>query len=166
MPLLALTTTISAPIERCFDLARSIDFHLAAARRTQETAIRGRTSGLIEAGETVTWRARRLGVWRQLTVAITAFERPRHFRDAMLDGAFSSMWHDHYFEVREGATVMTDRFDYQAPMGVIGRLADQLFLKKYLHRFLADRAAQLKSCAESDEWRTYCESRPETGVDS
>jgi membrane protein YdbS with pleckstrin-like domain len=42
-----LTETIAAPIERVFDLARSIDLHVKTAGRTQEQAIEGRTSGLI-----------------------------------------------------------------------------------------------------------------------
>ena len=155
MPVLELETRILAPVERCFDLARSIDFHVVAAAKNQETAVRGRNTGLIVAGETVTWRARHLGVWRELTVELTAFNCPSHFRDVMTKGAFASMQHDHYFEEQHGGTVMMDRFVYKAPLGPLGVLAQRLFLTEYMRRFLEDRALLLKSAAESDEWRRY-----------
>ncbi len=50
MPLIELSTGIRAPIERVFDLARSIDAHVASTGQTRERAVAGRTSGLIELG--------------------------------------------------------------------------------------------------------------------
>lgn len=97
MPTIALQTVIAAPPERCFDLARSIDFHVVTAGTTQERAIAGRTTGLIELGERVTWSAKHLGIRQTLTVEITLFDQPLHFQDVMLSGAFAVMRHDHYF---------------------------------------------------------------------
>ncbi|MEQ8908896.1 MAG: hypothetical protein RIC95_06875 [Vicingaceae bacterium] len=57
MPLLHLTTQIKAPRQIVFDLARDIDFHQKSASKSIEKAIGGRTSGLIELGETVVWEA-------------------------------------------------------------------------------------------------------------
>jgi len=78
MPVIQLETKITAPVERVFDLARSIDAHTSTTEGTGERAAEGRTTGLIEAGETVTWEARHLGVRQRLTSKITAMERP-HF---------------------------------------------------------------------------------------
>jgi ligand-binding SRPBCC domain-containing protein len=119
MPVVELRTMILAPIGRCFDLARSIEFHVVSAARTQETAVRGRTKGLIELGETVTWRARHLGIWQELTVEITILDRPRHFQDAMTKGAFALMKHDHYFDESKGLTEMFDKFMYRAPLALL-----------------------------------------------
>ncbi|MDV3308737.1 MAG: hypothetical protein LOY03_07970 [Cyclobacteriaceae bacterium] len=58
MPRIELTTIIHAPIERCFNLARSIDLHRPSVVGTKEEAVAGVTSGLIGMGEQVTWRAR------------------------------------------------------------------------------------------------------------
>ena len=55
MPKITLKTMIDAPIERVFDLARSIDLHRDSMKETDERAVAGKTSGLIELGETVTW---------------------------------------------------------------------------------------------------------------
>ena len=157
MPMIELQTTINAPIERCFDLARSIDFHVVTTGKTQERAVGGRRSGLIGLDETVTWRARHFGVWQELTVKVTAFDRPRHFQDVMTKGAFASMRHDHHFEARDGATIMLDKFFFQSPMGLLGAVADRIFLKKYMHRFLVERAGILRATAESNEWRSFLE---------
>ncbi len=155
MPTIELETIIHAPAARCFDLARSIDLHVVTAGASREEAIGGRTSGLIGLGETVTWKARHLGIWQRLTVRITAFDRPRHFRDEMVRGAFRSMVHDHDFAPGDDGTFMRDRFLFRSPLGPLGAIADLLVLERYMRRFLTERARILKAVAESDEWRRY-----------
>ncbi|MEZ4309048.1 MAG: hypothetical protein R3F14_13505 [Polyangiaceae bacterium] len=51
MPILDITTLIAAPVERAFDLSRSIDLHTVSTAETGETAVAGVTSGLIGLGE-------------------------------------------------------------------------------------------------------------------
>lgn len=155
MPVIELATSIAAPMERVFDLSRSIDLHARSASSTGERAVAGVTSGLIGPGQEVTWRARHLGVWQKLTVRITSFERPTHFADTMLRGAFRRMEHHHYFEPRSGATIMRDVFTYESPLGILGRIADLLFLERYMRSFLIERNRIIKSTAESDAWREY-----------
>jgi ligand-binding SRPBCC domain-containing protein len=146
---------IAAPRERVFDLARSIDLHQRTLVHTSERAVGGRTSGLIELGETVTWQARHLGVTQHLTSRISGFDRPRWFRDEMVRGAFAWMEHDHWFDAAEGGTVLRDRFRFAAPLGPLGRIAEALVLRRYMTCFLATRNDVLKRIAESDEWRQY-----------
>jgi len=153
MPVIELKTAIKAPIERCFDLSRSIDLHKISTAHTNEEAIAGVTSGLIGPNEWVTWRAKHFGVYQKLTSKITAFERPRFFVDEMVKGAFKSFVHEHHFEATTYGTLMTDRFDYQSPLGVLGRLADFLFLKRYMTRLLEKRNNTIKAFAESDKWQ-------------
>jgi ligand-binding SRPBCC domain-containing protein len=88
MPTIRLETVINAPIERCFDLARDIEFHMRSTEQTREVAIAGVTKGLIHFGEEVTWEAIHFGVRQRLTTRITAFRRPTHFRDSQVKGAF------------------------------------------------------------------------------
>ena len=149
MPLIELSTEIEAPIERVFNLARSIDAHMASAGQTGERAVAGRTSGLIEPGETVTWEARHFGVKQRLTVKITEMSFPHSFEDEMLKGAFASMHHRHEFEEVNGITVMRDYFRFSAPLGILGRVAEKLFLTAYMERFLEIRNAHLKAAAEA-----------------
>ncbi|MDF1825451.1 MAG: SRPBCC family protein [Verrucomicrobiales bacterium] len=150
MPIISLITKIDCPIEVAFDLSRSIDLHEASTAQTNEKAIEGRTTGLIEMGERVTWEATHFGIRQRLGSEITAFDRPRHFRDSMIFGAFERFDHDHHFAEEDGKTVMTDRFDYTSPFGLIGRFADVLFLKNYMTALLMKRNELIRNLAESD----------------
>jgi len=136
-----------APIERCFDAARDLDLHVRSLAHTNERAVAGRTSGLIELGEEVTWRARHFGITQHFTSKITAFDRPRYFQDAMQRGAFKSFVHDHFFTSENGVTTMTDVLAFSAPLGVLGIIAEKLVLRRYLERLLTSRAAVIREWA-------------------
>ena len=85
-------TVIGAPIERCFDLARSVEVHLAGNVHCGESAVAtaGVMSGLVGLGQRVTWRAKHFGIWHQLTSEITSMDRPVYFQDPMIRGPFVS----------------------------------------------------------------------------
>ena len=156
-------TVIQAPIERCFDLARSVEVHLAGNEHSGETAVAvgGVTSGLIGTAQRVTWRAKHLGAWRNLTSEITAMEPPVYFQDTMVEGAFRFMRHDHFFRsLSAGQTEMKDVFCFAAPIPVLGRLAEIIFLRRYMRRLLHERIVVLKQIAESPDWRKYLEVPP------
>lgn len=155
MPLITIETWIAAPIERVFDLARSIDAHMLSTDGTEERAIAGRTSGLIECGESVTWEARHFGIKQQMTVKIVSMQRPIFFADEMVRGAFASMSHAHRFAEKSGGTLMSDEFHFTAPMGILGRIAERLFLTRYMRNFLIKRSVCLKQLAESDEGKKF-----------
>ena len=155
MLVIEVSTLIRAPRDRVFDLARSIDAHQDSTGGTDERAVAGVTSGLIGMDEEVTWEARHFGVRQRLTVRVTAFERPTHFQDIMISGAFKSMVHDHHFAEHPEGTQMSDRFEFTSPLGILGALADRLFLKSYMRRFIVRRNAVLKELAESGDWNRY-----------
>ena len=155
MPVIKLEILIKAPIERVFDLARCIDLHADSMNKYEEKAIGGVVSGLINLNETVTWEATHFGVRQKLTSIITICERPYHFQDAMVSGAFSRFTHDHFFEETVSGTLLKDFFDYTSPFGPLGFLADVMFLEKYMTRMLEERNGLIKRIAESEEWKRY-----------
>jgi ligand-binding SRPBCC domain-containing protein len=108
-------------------------------------------------GDEVTWEARHFGVRQRLTVRVTAFDRPNHFRDIMTSGAFKKMVHDHEFAEHPTGTLMRDCFDFESPMGILGKIADWLFLTSYMRRFLVRRNEVLKRLAESAGGNRYLE---------
>ena len=59
MPTIRIATSIDAPPERCFDLARDVGAHVRSTAGTGERAVGGVTIGLLELGDEVTWEARR-----------------------------------------------------------------------------------------------------------
>ncbi|HEX5041915.1 MAG TPA: SRPBCC family protein [Candidatus Polarisedimenticolaceae bacterium] len=146
--MITIQTSIEAPPELCFDLSRDLDLHVRSMAHTGEKAIGGRTSGLLEKGEEVTWQGRHFGIVLRHTSRITQFERPRHFRDFMTQGHFAKFEHDHYFDRIESGTLMRDVVDFESPFGLAGRLVDRLFLKGYLERLLTARALAIKGEAE------------------
>jgi ligand-binding SRPBCC domain-containing protein len=154
MPVIYLETIIKAPVGLCFDLSRSIDLHIESTKQTGETAIAGRTSGLIEQGETVTWRAKHLGIWQNLTSKITAMERPVFFADEMVAGAFRSFRHEHHFSSADGFTIMTDKFNFETPYGWLGSIVNKLFLTRYMTTLLVERNRVIKHVAELDPNKT------------
>ena len=152
MPEIIITTIINAPIERCFDLSRSIDLHKTSTSNTNEEAVAGKTEGLIELGESVTWEATHFGLRQSLTSKITKMDRPSYFVDEMVQGAFRSFRHEHRFKEQEGRTIMIDHFSYRSPLGLLGVLADKLFLEQYMRNFLEERNMVIKQYAETDLW--------------
>ncbi|MCI4669050.1 MAG: SRPBCC family protein [Bacteroidia bacterium] len=153
MPTIELQTPIKASIEVVFDLSRSIDLHKISTQHTYEEAIAGVTSGLIELGESVSWRARHFGIYQKLTSRITAFDKPYYFVDEMEKGIFDSFKHEHIFKQMEGQVLMVDVFDYSSPLGILGKFADFLFLKNYMEKLLKKRNEVIKQFAESNRWR-------------
>ncbi|NOV01154.1 SRPBCC family protein [Paenibacillus planticolens] len=148
MPTIRIELLINAPVETVFDLARSIDIHAKSTAQTKERPVAGRTSGLIELGETVTWEAVHFGIKQKLTAKITEMERPHRFVDEQVGGAFKHFRHTHEFTAVHNGTRMIDIFTYTSPLGVLGRLADQWFLEAYMHNFLLQRNMYIKTVAE------------------
>jgi len=153
MPRIELQTEINATKELVFDLSRSIDLHKISTEHTNEEAVAGITSGLIGLNESVTWRAKHFGIYQKLTSKVTEFDRPNYFVDEMVNGAFKSFRHQHHFIDLNGGTLMTDIFDYKSPLGILGKLVDKLFLKKYMIDLLEERNRIVKEFAESDKWK-------------
>jgi len=152
------TTLIYAPIERCFDLSRSVEVHLHANVHSGEQALAlgGVTSDLVGMSEQVTWRAKHFGIWHNLTSKTTALKSPSYFQVTMVRGIFRSMQADHLFQsLRSGVTEMKDIFSIAAPLPLLGPLAEALFLRRYMLALLRERNAVIKRIAESSEWEKY-----------
>ncbi len=150
MPLIEIHTLINADIEKCFDLARNIDFHKESLQHSSEKAIAGKPSGFIDLDESVTWEAKHLGFKQRLTSKITEFNSPNYFVDEQVSGAFKSFRHEHIFHNENGKTLMIDKFYFQSPLGVFGRLINFLFLENYMIKLLKTRNSYLKKKAELD----------------
>jgi ligand-binding SRPBCC domain-containing protein len=146
---LRIVTDIAAPVDVCFDLSRSIDLHVESMVASQERAVAGVTSGLIGAGERVTWEARHLGRHWRVTSRITEYDRPRRFVDEMEEGGpFASFRHEHLFQPHDGGTRMRDVIRFRTRCGPLTLLAD-IAASAYLRRLMARRNATIRSRAEA-----------------
>jgi ligand-binding SRPBCC domain-containing protein len=153
MPTIELTTQINASKEIVFDLSISVDLHKISTQQTNEEAIAGVTEGMMKLNDTVTWRAKHFGFYQELTTKITQYDRPNVFTDEMVKGIFKSMKHEHHFISDGNGTIMKDIFCYVSPLGFLGKIADELFLKKYLSQFLEKRNKTIIEYAERERYR-------------
>jgi ligand-binding SRPBCC domain-containing protein len=78
---------------------------------------------------------------------ITEFVLNSHFTDEQVKGPFAFWTHTHSIRNVDRAgidiTVITDQVEYEPPMGILGRLANRLFLRKQLERTFAYRQARV-----------------------
>lgn len=155
MTIINLTTIINAPLQRCFDLSRSIDLHQVSTKGSNEKAIAGRTRGLIEEGEYVTWEATHFMIRQRLSTLIVKVVSPNYFFDKMITGPFKSMEHSHTFQQHNGNTIMTDVFCYEVPFGFLGDLFNKFFLKRHMTMLLLHRNQVIRDTAESEEWKKF-----------
>jgi ligand-binding SRPBCC domain-containing protein len=155
MPLIYLETIIHAPQQVVFDLSRSVDLHKASMTHHKEEVIDGTKSGLMNKDDTVTWRASHLGKSRTLKIKITEVKPTHFFADEMMEGDFKKMRHEHEFKTVAEGTLMIDRFYFESPYGIVGRLANFFFLKIYMTKLLRERNYLIKHIAESNQAKQY-----------
>ena len=148
MTSVVVETRIAAPIELCFDLARDVDAHVSTSASTGERAVGGKTSGLLDLGDVVTFEAVHFGLRHLLTSKIVELVRPRRFVDEMVSGAFASLRHVHEFAVDGSSVVMRDTLTWRSPLGVLGVLADRLFVERHMRAFIQKKQSELKAHAE------------------
>jgi len=152
MSSLHLTTFIKAPIERVFDLSRSINLHKISLMETHERAVAGTTTGLINKDETVTWEAKHLYKTRRFTSKITSMQRPDFFTDEMIYSDFKSFRHEHHFKSADNGTIVIDKLEFESPYGIIGKCLNKFYLKNYIQKMLEKRNRVIKEYAETGKW--------------
>jgi ligand-binding SRPBCC domain-containing protein len=146
---LVVVTRIEAPIEVCFDLARGIEPHNESSRFTGERAVApGRTTGLLELGDLVTFEAVHFGLRQRFTAKITEMKPPHLFVDELVKSAFRALRHIHDFRTIGGVTVMTDALEWRSPFGPLGRIADAVVIRRHMRTFLIRKQTYLKEMAE------------------
>jgi len=151
-----LETLVKTSLDNCFDLSRSIDFHVASLEHTNERPVAGRLSGLIELSEFVEWEATHFFVTQRLSSRITQMVKPHYFVDEMVDGAFKSFVHKHKFlRHKADEVLMIDDFRYEMPLGILGNFAEVLFIRRYLERMIQTRNRRLKYALETNQWKEF-----------
>jgi ligand-binding SRPBCC domain-containing protein len=73
-----------------------------------------------------------LGIPLGWVTEITTVAEERFFVDEQRKGPYRLWHHEHHFEAVEGGVLMTDIVSYILPLGILGRLAHWLFVRKQL----------------------------------
>jgi ligand-binding SRPBCC domain-containing protein len=114
----------------------------------KERIVGGRNEGLFEPGDSVIWEAQHFGLSFKLEVTITEMEQPSYFVDEQIRGPFKYMSHRHSFESDGEYCFMKDEFEFSSPLGILGKIVDALFLKRYMTKLLHERNHLIKASAE------------------
>ena len=155
MPVIELDTLIKAVPEICYKLSLNVDLHKLSANSTGEYIVDGVRSGIMKEGDFVTWKAKHFGIWQTLSTRITHETKYEYFVDEMMDGAFKSMRHEHFFIVNSDGTLMKDIFKFESPLGIFGKVFNAAVLNNYMRGFLTERNRKIKEIAESDLYRRF-----------
>jgi ligand-binding SRPBCC domain-containing protein len=97
-------------------------------------------------GTLIDFRLRLFGIPFLWQSRIERFEPDRFFSDVQVRGPYRTWHHQHTFEPTAGGTRMLDRFDYELPLGPVGRVAHALWVRSTLVRifdYRRDRIARL-----------------------
>jgi len=151
VPSIIVETRIAAPRGRVFDLSRDVGAHAESSAFTGERIVEpGRTSGLLEHGDLLTFEGRHLGVRQRVTVRITEMDPPRRYVDEGVGGPLRELRHVHEFVAEGGdVTLMRDVVTWRSPFGIVGRAADALFVTRHMRWFVSEKQARLKAMAEA-----------------
>jgi len=74
-----------------------------------------------------------LGIKIKWVTIIAEVSEPLYFIDEQHKGPYRLWRHQHRMQVIDGGIEMTDTVDYEPPFGIIGRLANSLFIRKQLN---------------------------------
>jgi len=75
---------------------------------------------------------------------ITNVEEPKYFIDVQRKGPYALWHHQHHFKEIEGGVEMTDIVHYKNPLGFIGEIANNLFVKKQLNNIFQYRFSKVE----------------------
>ena len=155
MGAITVETFIRAPREICFDLARDVGAHVESASFSRERAVEpGRTSGRLELGDVVTFEGVHFGVRQRFTAKIVEMDPPKRFVDELVKSTFKSLRHVHEFEERDGGTLMRDTLTWVSPLGILGSLADKLFVERHMRSFVARKQRALAASFDNAAGRS------------
>ena len=84
-----------------------------------------------------------LGIKTKWVTEITHVIENEYFVDEQRFGPYRMWHHEHIFEPKDSGVLMTDRISYKLPMGILGRLAHSVFVRKKLRRIFEFREITL-----------------------
>ncbi|MGB1042299.1 MAG: SRPBCC family protein [Tenacibaculum sp.] len=99
------------------------------------------------AGQIITYKVGILpGVKSSWVTEITQVKEQEFFIDEQRFGPYNMWHHEHWFEqLPNGNTLMKDKISYKIPFGILGHIAQALFIKRQLKGIFEHRFTTLES---------------------
>jgi len=89
-----------------------------------------------------------LGIKMTWVTEITHVREKEYFVDEQRIGPYSMWHHEHKIEAIEGGVLMHDIISYRPPFGILGTLANRLFIRKQLEEIFNYRREVLEGIFE------------------
>ena len=84
-----------------------------------------------------------LGIRMKWVTEITHVDEKNYFVDEQRIGPYRMWHHEHHLEAIPGGVLMRDKVSYQPPFGILGDIAQALFIKKQLDGIFAYREKKI-----------------------
>jgi ligand-binding SRPBCC domain-containing protein len=98
------------------------------------------------AGQIIKYKVKILpGVRVSWVTEITHVDKPNYFVDEQRFGPYALWHHQHHFRKVTGGVEMTDEVNYAIPFGIVGRLANRVFVAGQLNGIFDYRTHELSS---------------------
>jgi len=107
---------------------------------------------LPQQGQVVILEVRQFGFFTStMQMEFIEFERPYLLSDKQIRGPFKSLFQRRTFsETIAGETLLTDRFEYELPFGILGKAVQRLFVGKIVEKMFAFRQETTKKLIEAE----------------
>lgn len=85
-----------------------------------------------------------LGIPVHWQTEICRVEKPFIFADRQVKGPYKVWEHTHTFREQDGGVLMTDRVDYEIPMGILGKMMNSLVVRREIEKIFEFRKHTLE----------------------
>jgi len=101
--------------------------------------VKSMSTDTIEKGTLLDYQLKIHGIPKKWKTLIESWDPPHGFVDTQLEGPYQLWHHTHTFTALRGGTLMKDVVLYKIPFGILGRLAEMLFVKRDLESVFSYR---------------------------
>ncbi len=143
MPTREFRLLIHAPLEAVWEFHNSIQSLFLLTPPSTQAKLDGdpvpMAQGVVYKLKLKRWGVIPLPTW---SARIAVYDPPHRFEDEQISGQgpFKSWRHVHRFErVEDDYTLLFDQVTYEVPFGVLGKVADSLFIRADIERMFAYR---------------------------
>lgn len=150
-----LTSFVAQSAEVVFDLARHVGLQRDAMSDFRQEAVAGTRFGLLEEGETITWRTRHFTRDRLIRLRVLELVPSDRIILEQAMGPFQSYQQHRYVKSCENGSFLIYLVHYEWKQGKLGQIADRLFLHRYLEKLFTIHMDAIRSAAEGNRWKTY-----------
>jgi ligand-binding SRPBCC domain-containing protein len=139
MPVVRRSVVINAPAEKVFDFhtdTRNLPLISPSWMKVDILKTTGEGKGKI-----IELYIMQFGfVKTKWVVEISEYERPLRITDTALQGPFKRFRHQRDIKpITASSSELTDTFDYELPLGVIGKIGNALFMRRFIERMFEAR---------------------------